>query len=757
MDTKTIPFNSVYQPYFDSQHPYAILYGGAGCFDGDTLINTINGYKPIKDIEVGEKVLSLNEKTLELEYKQVVNKFCYKTDDIGQKMLIFELENQEIRCTHEHRFYYKGAWVKAIELAIRAMETRGIRKRELFYKQFREAFNDKSLWGEKNCYNETVLRRQWLLQNCHCNEKHPEQIINNKNSQISCNCICPQSPKPTRGQSQRWSKDEQQCGEFRVGYAQTKCSAFFCKQATNKYRIEECLQQVNGGRCNGNKGKSTSGTSKKTGSLSRKVWRLPIDNKGDHIQTVESVAACEIDINKILSIRISCAPQLVHDLRVDGNENYCITTDNIIVHNSGKSVAAAQKHIMRIASEMDNGFRHRILVLRKFKTSIRNSVFELLRSTSYDLGLGGYFQANTSDLNIRYWNDSEIITSGVDDVEKIKSIANITSVWIEEATELSDEEFKQINLRLRGIMPYYKQITLTFNPITELHWIKQMFFDDPNVEGRAFKLHTSYKDNHFLDSEYVQKLEEDYLYDENMYRIYVKGEWGRIKTGHNWYTRFDYSKHVDTVEYIPGVPLHISFDFNYNPYMPLGIFQVINDNGIYRVHMIDEIALTNPNNTTERICEVFSERYGGMIREPIFVYGDAHGKAHTPYSSMNHYDMIEKKLKRFMTNHSLRILPKNPSLEKRLGFINKVLHSEKLRETTPTAGYPIILRIDHKCKNMINDLESVSLGDEGKKVVRTKKDPLSGVAYQVEGHFSDLFDYLMVGLFENWFLDFANR
>ena len=424
---------------------------------------------------------------------------------------------------------------------------------------------------------------------------------------------------------------------------------------------------------------------------------------------------------------------------------------------SGKSVAAAQKHIMRIASEMDNGFRHRILVLRKFKTSIRNSVFELLRSTSYDLGLGGYFQANTSDLNIRYWNDSEIITSGVDDAEKIKSIANITSVWIEEATELSDEEFKQINLRLRGIMPYYKQITLTFNPITELHWIKQMFFDDPNVDSRAFKLHTSYKDNHFLDSEYVQKLEEDYLYDENMYRIYVKGEWGRIKTGHNWYTRFDYSKHVDTVEYIPGVPLHISFDFNYNPYMPLGIFQVINDNGIYRVHMIDEIALTNPNNTTERICEVFSERYGGMIREPIFVYGDAHGKAHTPYSSMNHYDMIEKKLKRFMTNHSLRILPKNPSLEKRLGFINKVLHSEKLRETTPTAGYPIILRIDHKCKNMINDLESVSLGDEGKKVVKTKKDPLSGVAYQVEGHFSDLFDYLMVGLFENWFLDFANR
>lgn len=424
---------------------------------------------------------------------------------------------------------------------------------------------------------------------------------------------------------------------------------------------------------------------------------------------------------------------------------------------SGKSVAAAQKHILRITSEQQQGFRHRILVLRKFKTSIRNSVFELLRSTAYDLGLGGYFQANTSDLNIKFWNDSEIITSGIDDVEKIKSIANVTSIWIEEATELSEEEFKQINLRLRGNFPYYKQITLTFNPISELHWIKQTFWDDPGVQDRVFKLHTTYKDNAFLDDQYIKKLEEDYLYDENMYRIYVKGEWGRIKTAHNWYTRFSYDRHVEPVEYVKGAPLHISFDFNYNPYMPLGIFQVHNVEGGYRINMIDEITLTNPNNTTERICEVFAERWGGMIHEPIYVYGDAHGKAHTPYSTMNHYDMIEKKLGRYMMNNSLRILPKNPSLEKRLGFINKLLWSEEIRTLNPNAGYPVSIRISPKCKYMINDLEAVSCGDEGKKVVKTKKDPLSGVAYQVEGHFSDLFDYLMVGLFERWFMDFCER
>ncbi len=61
---------------------------------------------------------------------------------------------------------------------------------------------------------------------------------------------------------------------------------------------------------------------------------------------------------------------------------------------------------------------------------------------------------------------------GLDDREKLKSIEGITSIWIEEATELTKEDFLQVDLRLRGRTKSYKQIMLSFNPISSLHWIK---------------------------------------------------------------------------------------------------------------------------------------------------------------------------------------------------------------------------------------------------------------------------------------------
>jgi Pretoxin HINT domain len=45
------------------------------CFVAGTLIHTIDGLKPIEQIKVGDKVLSYDEKTKQLEYKTVVITF----------------------------------------------------------------------------------------------------------------------------------------------------------------------------------------------------------------------------------------------------------------------------------------------------------------------------------------------------------------------------------------------------------------------------------------------------------------------------------------------------------------------------------------------------------------------------------------------------------------------------------------------------------------------------------------------------------
>ena len=112
----------------------------------------------------------------------------------------------------------------------------------------------------------------------------------------------------------------------------------------------------------------------------------------------------------------------------------------------------------------------------------------------------------------------------MDDPEKIKSIEAITTIWAEEATELNQEDFDQLDLRLRGEYGCLKQIILTFNPISEQHWVKKMFFDDP-IDG-VFTLKTTYLDNAFIDDEYKMVMENKKKSNPRYYQIYALANWG---------------------------------------------------------------------------------------------------------------------------------------------------------------------------------------------------------------------------------------
>jgi phage terminase large subunit len=114
--------------------------------------------------------------------------------------------------------------------------------------------------------------------------------------------------------------------------------------------------------------------------------------------------------------------------------------------------------------------------------------------------------------------------TGMDDVEKLKSIEGVTSIWCEEATELTQEDFEQLDLRLRGDHGSKKQITLTLNPISEQHWIKRVFFDDPIQD--VFTLKTTYLDNKFIDDEYKMVMENKKKTNPRYYNIYALGNWG---------------------------------------------------------------------------------------------------------------------------------------------------------------------------------------------------------------------------------------
>lgn len=93
------------------------LAGGAGCFDGDTLVNTKYGYKKISNIGVGEYVWTFSEKTgkRELCLVEEVKEF----DEHPEEILELEFDNGEIvKCTENHEFYINDKWVKAKDIEL---------------------------------------------------------------------------------------------------------------------------------------------------------------------------------------------------------------------------------------------------------------------------------------------------------------------------------------------------------------------------------------------------------------------------------------------------------------------------------------------------------------------------------------------------------------------------------------------------------------------------------------------------------------
>lgn len=187
---------------------------------------------------------------------------------------------------------------------------------------------------------------------------------------------------------------------------------------------------------------------------------------------------------------------------------------------SGKSIFAGRKVLERCVSEPG----HRFLVCRKVARTLRESCFAQLRGQIADHYPDCGAVVHRGDLRIAFPNGSEILFAGLDDVEKLKSIYDITGIWIEEASELLEADFNQLDIRLRTQCPYYLQMILTFNPISITHWLKARFFD--RRDPRATVHESTYRDNRFLTREAVETLEAFRETDEYYYMVYCLGQWG---------------------------------------------------------------------------------------------------------------------------------------------------------------------------------------------------------------------------------------
>jgi len=195
---------------------------------------------------------------------------------------------------------------------------------------------------------------------------------------------------------------------------------------------------------------------------------------------------------------------------------------------SGKSHAVAEKILWRIVNEPDS---HKFLIVRKVASTLKNSVWALILAKLTKWKIKQFAKINKTDKTIGIFGNL-ILFAGLDDVEKLKSIegdggkseGSITSIWVEEASEINEEDLDQLDLRLRGATNYYKQIILSFNPIHIDHWIKKKFFD--NEPDGVYINHSTYLDNKHIDDDYKAVFERLKKTNRTYYNIYALGHWG---------------------------------------------------------------------------------------------------------------------------------------------------------------------------------------------------------------------------------------
>lgn len=186
---------------------------------------------------------------------------------------------------------------------------------------------------------------------------------------------------------------------------------------------------------------------------------------------------------------------------------------------SGKSHFITQKIIIKALRE-----KRRVMICRRYGTTMRNSVFKLFKDVIESFKITHLTRIKESDMSITLPNGSEIIFVGLDNEEKLLSIAGITDVFIEEVYEVPKEIVDQLNLRMRGKAPN-QQIYMAFNPISAKHWLYDFCEGTTRPESSIYSQST-FRDNPFLPDEYVKALEDMYRTNPNKARVFCDGNWG---------------------------------------------------------------------------------------------------------------------------------------------------------------------------------------------------------------------------------------
>lgn len=282
---------------------------------------------------------------------------------------------------------------------------------------------------------------------------------------------------------------------------------------------------------------------------------------------------------------------------------------------SKKSKTTALNDITRMMEYPDAN----LLVVRKVYKTLKDSCFTELKWAIHRLDVDEFWDIKESPLEMTYRpTGQKIYFRGLDDPLKVTSITiehgYLCWMWIEEAYEIGNEDdFNMLDESIRGAIPpetgLFKQITLTFNPWNEHHWIKKRFFDFPDDETLAMT--TNYMCNEWLDGADRKVFETMKEKNPRRYRVAGLGDWGIVDglVYENWEEKlFD----IDAVKQLSSVKSAFGLDFGYTN-DPSGLFCGLIDVSAKTLWVFDEMYREGMSN--ERIADEITKM--GYCKEKI--------------------------------------------------------------------------------------------------------------------------------------------
>lgn len=234
-----------------------------------------------------------------------------------------------------------------------------------------------------------------------------------------------------------------------------------------------------------------------------------------------------------------------------------------------------------------------LLVVRKTYRTLKDSCYSDLKWAIHKLKVDEHWNCTTSPLEITYIpTGQKILFRGLDDPLKVTSIGvdigNLCWCWVEEAYEITNEEdFDTLDESIRGKVPegLFKQITLTFNPWNEKHWLKKRFFDNPDEDTLAMT--TNYLCNEWLDEADKRKFEKMKVNNPRRYQVAGLGNWGIVE-GLVYENFKEEEFDIEEIKRIPNIESAFGLDFGYTN-DPSALFCGLVDRKNMKIYVFDEM------------------------------------------------------------------------------------------------------------------------------------------------------------------------